>query len=136
MDSFVQSLSLLSVSDLASGYIRAGVHTRRIGAETIEIHSEIVAGMQRSEALNQLQEWLTRVGSGKVRGQQPLALQAGSQLFLCVASISGRIDRILRIFLHPLDRIQRMRAILRRSSRSRPRRTLRRSLFRTQRQRN
>ena len=39
MDGFVQALSLLSVSDLAAGHIGTGVHSRYVGAETIEIDS-------------------------------------------------------------------------------------------------
>src|SRR5580704_819725 len=92
--------------------------------------------MQRGEAFNQLQERLARFSSSSVSRQQPLRSQTGSQLFLGVPSVSGRIDGILRIFLHPLDRIQRMRPILCRSGRSRSRRPLRRNLLRSQRQRN
>jgi hypothetical protein len=49
MDGFGQVLSFLSVSDLAPGHIRTGVHTRYVRAEAIEIHSEIVASVKGSK---------------------------------------------------------------------------------------
>jgi hypothetical protein len=66
-----------------------------------------------------------------------LGLQAGSELFLCVVSASGRFVGILGIFLDPFDRIQGMRAFLRGGSGgARARGPLRRSSFRSYRQRN
>ena len=124
MDGLVQALSLLSVSDLAAGHIRAGVHTRCVGAETIEIHSQIVAGVKGSEASIQCGEWRTRVGSGSVSRQHSLGLQAGGEFFLYFTSASERIGGILGIFLDPPDRIkgmQTVRAILRGSGCARPR---------------
>jgi hypothetical protein len=50
MDGLVQALSFLPVSNLAAGYIGTGMHARHVGAETIEIHSEIVAGVKSSKA--------------------------------------------------------------------------------------
>src|SRR5271157_2390104 len=106
MDGPVQILGFLSVSDLAAGNIYTRVHTRHGGAEAIEIHSEIVAGVKGGKASSQSREWCTRLGSGSISGQQPMGLQAGGELFLCFASASGRVGGILGIFPQPLDGIQ------------------------------
>jgi len=136
MDGLVQTLSFLFVSDLAAGHIRTGVHTRYIGAETIEIDSQIVAGVKGSKAFIQCREWRTHVTSGRVSCQNSPGLQAGGELFLYFASASERIGRILGIFLDPLDRIkgmQTVRAILRGIGSADARGPLRRGLFRTHR---
>ena len=99
MDGIVQAMSLPFVSDFTAGHIRAGVHTRHVGAETIEIHSEIVAGVKGSEASIQCREWRTRVGSVGVSGQQTLGLEAGGELFLYGASASGASVELLESFL-------------------------------------
>src|ERR1700688_2091600 len=116
MDGLVQALSLLSVSDLAAGHIRTGVHAGCVGAETIEIDSQIVAGVKGSKAFIQCREWRTRIGNGSVSGQDSPGLQAGGELLLYFVSASECIGGILGIFLDPLDRIKGMqtgRAILR-----------------------
>src|ERR1700728_9535 len=106
MDGIAQALRFFSISELAAGNIGAGVYAGRVGAQAIEIYIEIVAGVKRREAFRQLQEWLTRIGSGGICGQKSLGLQAGSELFLRVASVPGLINGILGIFLPPLHRIQ------------------------------
>ena len=82
MDGFVQTLGFLSVRDFAAGHIRTCVHTCHVGAQAIEIHSEIVAGVKGSQTYIQRCEWLTRGGSGSVGGQQSLGLKAWGELFL------------------------------------------------------
>ena len=42
MNSLVQTLGFLSVSGPTAGHIGTGMHARHVGAETIEIHSEIM----------------------------------------------------------------------------------------------
>src|SRR6202030_816611 len=88
MDGLAQALSFLSVSNLAAGHIRTGVYTRCVGVETVEIDSQIVAGVKGSKAFIQCREWRTRVGSGSVSGQHSLGSQAGGELFLYFASAS------------------------------------------------
>jgi hypothetical protein len=135
MDSFVQALSLLSVSNLAARHIGIGMHARHIGTETIEIHSEIVAGVKGSKTPIQCRKRRTGVGSSRVSRQQPLGLQAGGELSLCLTSASGRLGGILGVFLDPLDRIEGVRAILCGGGRAVARGPLRRCSFRTHRQR-
>src|ERR1700676_4724767 len=132
MDCPAQALSFLSVSDLAAGHIRTRVYTRCVGAETIEIHSQIVAGVKGSKAFIQCREWRTRVGSGSVSGQHSLGSQAGGGFFFYFASASERVAGILGVFLDPLDGIkgmQTVRAILGGSGRAHARGPLRRGPF-------
>src|SRR5277367_6140174 len=136
MDSLVQTLSLLFVSDLAAGHIRTGVHACRVCAEAVEIQSEIVAGVKSRDASLQRRKRDTGIGEGSVSGQHPLGLQGGGELLFSVTSASWCIGRIRGIFLDPRHRVKRMqtvRAILRDCGRARARRTLRRDAFHTHR---
>ena len=46
MDGLAQTLNFLSVSNRAARHIRTGMNAGYVGAEAIEIHSEVVAGVK------------------------------------------------------------------------------------------
>ena len=134
VDGLVQTPGLLSVRGLASGHISTRMHAGDTGAEAIEIQSKIVTGVERGEALIQRGERGASLRGIRVGRQNSLRLQFGRQFFLDVAAAAVRINGLFRIFLHPLDGIQRMgtmRALLRRGRSTGPGRPLCRGVLRT-----
>ena len=68
VDRLVQALRFVSVGNFAARGVRTSVHTCHVGAEAIEVHAEIVAGVKRSEAAIQCGERSAGISSGSVGG--------------------------------------------------------------------